>query len=307
MDSLMRDIAYGWRGLWRDRAFAVTTVTTLSVALALVTVVFAVFNAYVLRPYAVRDPYSLHEIRWRAQGASGRTFRWSDYEELRSMPQLFEAVIAERNRAVVLDGRPALATFVSGNYFEALGARIVLGRQLAAFDASAPGTAPVAVLSHQAWRTIFDADPAALGREIRLNGQVFTIVGIAHEEFTGLNDAPPDLWLPVTMHGDVIKQDLFGANQPREVAVIARLRAGVTAAQAEAALTPVLPRMVDRSARRRSGRKLKSYDRLSGSYHSGDGPAAASIAGTKVRSSSATSVARFSTICCQRVASPILY
>ena len=247
MDHLVRDIAYGFRGLWRDRAFAVTTVTTLAVALALVTVVFAIFNAYVLRPYAVRDPYSLHEIRWRSQGASGRTFRWSDYEELRGMTQLFEAVIAERNRAVSLDGRPALAAFVSGNYFETLGARILLGRQLATFDAHAPGGAPVAVMSHRAWITLLAGDPAALGREIRLNGQVFTIVGITHEEFVGLNDTPPDLWVPVTMYADVIRQDLFGTNQPREVAIIGRLRAGVTAAQTEAALTPAMAHMVDRS------------------------------------------------------------
>jgi cell division protein FtsX len=63
LEQLIRDVGYGLRGLWRDRTFAFTTVTTLAVALALVTVVFAIFNAYVLRPYAVRDPYSLHEIR----------------------------------------------------------------------------------------------------------------------------------------------------------------------------------------------------------------------------------------------------
>lgn len=63
MEQLTRDVGYGLRGLWRGRTFAFTTVTTLAVALALVTVVFAIFNAYVLRPYAVRDPYSLHEIR----------------------------------------------------------------------------------------------------------------------------------------------------------------------------------------------------------------------------------------------------
>ena len=247
MEQLIRDVVYGFRGLLRDRTFAFTTVTTLAVALALVTVVFAIFNAYVLRPYAVRDPYSLHEIRWRSQNASGRLFRWSDYEELQNKQALFDGVIAERNRAVSLDGRPALAAFVSGNYFETLGARILLGRQLASFDASAPGGAPVAVISHRAWTTLLDSNPAAIGREIRLNDRVLTIVGITHEEFAGLNDAPPDLWVPITMHGEVIKQDLFGANQPREVAIIGRLRAGVTAAQAEAALTPLMPQMVERS------------------------------------------------------------
>jgi predicted permease len=247
IDGVARDVRYGIRGLCRDRTFAATTVSTLAVALALVTVVFVVFNAYVLRPYAVRDPYSLHEIRWRSQGAGGRTFRWSDYQELRSRQDLFDAVIAERNRPVFSDGRPLVAAFVSGNYFETLGGRIRLGRGLADFDVETSGRNPVAILSHRAWTRLFDQDPAALGRELRLNDQTLVVVGIMHEEFWGLNDTPPDLWLPITMHGAVIRQDLVGANQPREVAVIGRLRAGLTAAQVEQALTPLMPRMADRS------------------------------------------------------------
>ena len=82
LNQLTRDLAYSARGLFRDRSFTLTTVATLTVALSLVTVVFAVFNAYVLRPYAVRDPNALYEIRWNAQQGKrtvgGRTFRWSD-------------------------------------------------------------------------------------------------------------------------------------------------------------------------------------------------------------------------------------
>ena len=58
-DQMAKDLIYSARGLVRERAFALTTIATLTVALALVTVVFAIFNAYVLRPYVVRDPYSL--------------------------------------------------------------------------------------------------------------------------------------------------------------------------------------------------------------------------------------------------------
>ena len=78
LNHILKDLSYSIRGLARERSFALTTMATLTVALALVTVVFAVFNAYVLRPYAVRDPYSLYEIRWTARneggGSGGRTF-----------------------------------------------------------------------------------------------------------------------------------------------------------------------------------------------------------------------------------------
>jgi predicted permease len=251
VEHLWKDVSYSARGLLRDRAFTFTTVATLTVALALVTVVFAIFNAYVLRPYAVRDPYSLYEIRWSAQtasgGSAGRVFRWSDYQELRGRTDLFDSVIAERHRAAESDGRPLWAAFVSGNYFDTLGGRAAAGRSLAEFDARSPGADPVAVLSHEAWTRLFDRNPDAIGSTVRLNDEPFTIIGIMNEEFLGLNDTPPDLWVPVTMYGAVFKQDLFGARQPRELAIIARLRRDVSAEQAVTALTPAMERLADRS------------------------------------------------------------
>src|SRR5829696_9452988 len=120
IDSHLRDIRYAARGLWRDRSFTASTVATLTVAVALVAVVFTIFNAYVLRPYAVRDPYSLYELRWRSRpvdgpgtrwAQSGRTFRWRDVQELQQYRDIFTAVIAERNRSVTSDGTPLLAAF----------------------------------------------------------------------------------------------------------------------------------------------------------------------------------------------------
>ena len=103
---------------------------------------------------------------------------------------------------------------MSGTYFEALGGRVLAGRALAWFDARTPGGDPVAVLNRRAWTRFFDRDPTTVGKTVRLNDQVFTIVGVMHEEFFGLNDTPPDLWVPVTMCGPVAKVNLFGMNQP---------------------------------------------------------------------------------------------
>ncbi|HTH03479.1 MAG TPA: ABC transporter permease [Vicinamibacterales bacterium] len=250
LDQLTKDLIYSARGLARERSFTATTVATLTVGLALVTVVFAVFNAYVLRPYAVRNPYSLYEIRWSARqgsaGSAGRTFRWADYQQLKGRTDLFDDVLGERNQSVLLDSRPVLVAFVTGNYFHMLGGRVLAGRALADFDARLDGADPVAVLSHNAWTRVYGGDPAIVGRTIRLNTQVVTIVGVMQEEFLGLNDTPPDMWVPVTMYGAVLKQDLFGSKQPRELAVIARLRTGVTADQVVAALSPDMVNLSDR-------------------------------------------------------------
>ena len=256
-DQLARDIRYAARGIWRDRPFTRTTVSTLTVAIALVTVVFTIFNAYVLRPYAVRDPYSLYEVRWHTRPAggsgtrwtqAGRTFRWSDYQELQRHDDVFDAVIAERNRSVTSDGNSLLAAFVSGNYFETLDGRVQLGRPLATFETQTPGAGAVIVLSDRAWTRYFDRKPGVVGTAVRLNDQLLTVVGVMAEEFVGLNDTPPDLWVPATMHGAVVKQDLFGAQQPRELAIIARLRKDTTAEQAAAALAAVMPELTGRPA-----------------------------------------------------------
>src|SRR3954463_14832138 len=103
-EQLLRDLRYASRGLWRDRAFAATTILTLAVGLALITVVFTVFDAYVLRPFAVRDPYALHVLGWEARDAQGWRFNWREFQELRGRSDLFADASAERTQFVTAGG-----------------------------------------------------------------------------------------------------------------------------------------------------------------------------------------------------------
>jgi predicted permease len=236
LEQFARDFRYAWRGMWHSRTFVATTVLTLAVGMGLVTVVFAIFNAYVLRPFAVHDPYSLYSVSWRSQEAGGRTFRWDDYQSFLTRTDLFEGVLAEVPKSVTSDGRVMNIAFVSGNYFDVLGARVALGRGLAADDARAPGSEAVAVLTYQAWANMFGRDPGILGREISVNQQKLVIVGVMAAEFSGL-DVPRDMWIPLTMYSTVIKgEDPFGASQPRLLSLTARLRREVTAEQARGSL-----------------------------------------------------------------------
>jgi predicted permease len=237
LEQLGGDLRYGWRGLIHNPAFLATSVLTLAVGLALVTVAFTVFNAYVLRPYAVRDPYSLHLIGWRAQDNGGQRFRWRDYEELSRRQDLFAAVVAESTRLVSSNGRPLAIALVSGNYFEALGPRVSLGRALGGIDA-APGAGPAAVLSHQAWVRMFAADRSILGRALDVNGRPFIVVGVLAPDFTGLADMPRDAWVALPAYAAAAQPELVGAEQPRSLEIVARLRADVTPARASGALSP---------------------------------------------------------------------
>jgi predicted permease len=247
LEQLGHDLRYAWRGLWRSRAFMATTVLTLAVGLGLITVVFTIFNAYVLRPFAVRDPYSLHVVGWEAKDAQGWRFNWREFQDLRARTNLFDEVSAERTQFVTSGGRQLFAGFVSGNYFQMLGARVSRGRPLFEPDVRTPGSAPVAVLSDEAWTRLFDRDPGAIGHTIELNGEALVIVGVMRPEFSGLDDSPRDVWVPLTMYQAVAKLDLFGPAQPREMVVTGRLRHGVTAVQAQAALTPFMTAVSGRS------------------------------------------------------------
>jgi len=242
-EQLAQDLRYAARGLSRSPGFVATSVLTLAVGLGLVTAMFTIFNAYVLRPFAVRDPYALYEIRWKARDAAGRTFSWQELHALNARTDLFDGVVAERSRQVWSHGSRLAASFVSGNYFDVLGPAMALGRPLAEFDARAPGGVPVAVLSDQLWSRLFNRDPSILGRTIALNDRPFVIVGVVGEQFAGVDDTPRDLWVPVTMYTAVTAQDLFGAAQPHELAATGRLRRDVTPARAQAGLNELMTRV----------------------------------------------------------------
>ena len=153
-EQLAQDLRYGVRGLRRSRAFLMTTVLTLAVGVGLLAVAFTVVNAYVLRPYAVRDPQQLHQVGWRSRDDGGQSFRWREYQELRQRSDVFEAAVAESTRFISSNGRPLAAALVSDNYFEALGPAVFMGRTWRGDERDVEGV----VLSHQGWMRLFVSD-----------------------------------------------------------------------------------------------------------------------------------------------------
>jgi predicted permease len=226
-EQFVQDLRYAWRTLRASPAFAVTAVATLAVGLSLITVAFTVFNAYVLRPFPVAGANRLYRIAWRAPQAAGHFMPWAKFDELRGRTDLFDAVVAQDMHFASSDGRTLVASYVSSDYFSALRPRMRLGRALAPADAGQPA----AVLGEQAWSRLFDADPNVLDRVIDLDGRQITVVGVARGEFGGLDDFPRDIWLAA------------GPAEQRPIEVVARLRSGMTQAQAEAQLAAFAARL----------------------------------------------------------------
>jgi predicted permease len=234
-EQFAHDLRYAWRGLAHSRAFVTNTVVTLASGMGLVLVVFTIFNAYVLRPFAVQDPYSLYLVEWHAKEASGSTFRWRDYEDFRSRADLFAGAIAESRRTVTTGGSQMSVGFVSGNYFDSLGARVALGRGLVDADARTPDSEPVVVLTDASWSRLFDRDPTVIGRELDVNGVPLVVVGVMAPEFSGMDEVPRDAWVPITMYRSLLGENPFDPSE-RRVQVTVRLRPDVTAARAQAAV-----------------------------------------------------------------------
>jgi predicted permease len=234
LEQVRRDAGYALRALSHSPSFAVTAVVTLALGIGLITVAFTVVNAYVLRPYAIRNPDSLHKIIWRSQQDAGPSFRWREFESLRDRSDLFEGIVAESERYLTMrDGRVVRAALVSGDYFDVLGPTIALGRALGTADgAGGDGV----VLSDQAWRRLFQADPGVLGRALTFDRQHATVVGVAAPEFSGISDQGMDLWMPFTTYAAAFSPALIGPDQQPSVQIFARLRGHVTTSQAAAAL-----------------------------------------------------------------------
>ena len=235
---MLRDLRYALRNLRASPSFAATVVLTLGLGLGLNTTLFTLFNTYVLRPFAVSDPYSLWGVRWHT-AKSGRNFlTWDQYLELKSKTELFTDAFAYSPFLAKFETRNLVCMAVSGNYFTTVKVGTVAGRPILAEDAATPGVGAVVVISHQLWKSDFAEDAGVVGRTVHISGKPFEVIGIAPPDFGGVNEFPVDFYVPVTMQSAIVSgPDLFGPDKPPGVMAIGRLRPDVTVDKAQAALS----------------------------------------------------------------------
>lgn len=232
IEESAQDFRYALRTLQRSPSFTVAAVLTLALGLGLQTALFTVFNGTVLRPFAVRDPFSLFQVSWQTQRESKFSFTLPEFQSLRQQTQVFSdaAAIEPRFNANV-DGQGMLGSAVSDNYFELLGGATILGRPLERGDHDA------LVLSHQAWRERFASDPRILGRKILVNGHPFEVIGVTTPEFVdpiSFKFALFDLQVGFWMNVDSLP--LIWDKHPPSVSVLVRVKPELTREQAQSAL-----------------------------------------------------------------------
>src|SRR5216684_4294826 len=185
--TLGQDLRYGVRMLAKNPGFTVVAVLSLALGIGANTAIFSLIDAVLLKWLPVSSPQELVVLA-RNPSHPEAGFSYPDYEFVRDRNRSYTGVIAYNGTGPVAfsaghgpDARTQVAgvTMVSGNYFDVLGVRPALGRVLNVEDNRKEGAAPYAVLSHGFWRRAFAGDPQVVGKDLRLNGSPFTVVGVA--------------------------------------------------------------------------------------------------------------------------------
>ncbi|MEX2526689.1 MAG: ABC transporter permease [Gemmatimonadota bacterium] len=209
MENLFRDLKYTLRGLRRSPGFTAVAVLTIALGIGVNSTIFSLVNAVVLRPLPVERPHELVDIYAQTTTSSDHSsISYPNFVSHREATKTLSGLMAFTNffGSMSLDGRSELVVgeLVSEEYFQVLGVQPARGRGFAPEEFQAPGAGPVAILSHSFWQSRFAGDPGVVGSSFRLNGIVYTVVGVAPRGFGGMLPAvTAQLWIPLTMVEEV--------------------------------------------------------------------------------------------------------
>jgi predicted permease len=241
MGTLLQDVRYGLRMLVKKPTFAIVAVLTLALGVGANTAIFSIVNAVLLRSLPFPDPDRLVRIYFNNPGVGLRGVRFSvpEFDDLRTQTDVFEdvsvIVFGPTNLTGVKQPEHLEMMEVSPNYFSMLGATPELGRLFGHQD-FALGFAPVVVISDALWRRSYGADPGVLGRSLRLDNDLYTIVGVLSPGFRNPGSTIPavEVWITCGFSGDPFPAPARGLRILP--GAIARLKPGLTLAQAQARL-----------------------------------------------------------------------
>ena len=256
-EVIFQDVRYAARSLWRTPTFTFVALLSLAVGIGASSAIFGLMNALLWRKLPVPEPSRLVLI-WPHDSSGPRqnySFYHTMYRSFRESSAVFSGVAAswlvDRSN-VILDRNGANAGLsrvglVSGDYFATLGVQTAVGRTFTMDEDRVPGASPIAVISYGFWQRKFNAAPDIVGRTLRMNQKVFTIIGVAARDFRG--DWPghaTDFWVLFNMTPDVLPG--VPPAGPHPTRAFARVKHGITIQQAQAASQVLYQQLLTQSA-----------------------------------------------------------
>ncbi|MCM3901003.1 MAG: ABC transporter permease, partial [Pyrinomonadaceae bacterium] len=257
METLLRDIRYGIRSLTKRPGFTVVALIALALGIGANTAIFSLVNGVLLRPLPFAEPDRLVWMWGNIRNGGNRaSVSPPDFLDFRKENKTFEEFAASFTMPLALNltgsGEPERlsASGITGNYFQALGAKPLLGRTFV-LENEKPGNDQVVVLSYALWQKRFGGDPAIVGKTIALDGKAREVIGVMPQHFNFPRAA--GLWIPINFDIDP-DMKLRKAHFMRP---IGKLKEGVTIAQAQADMDVIARRLEEQYPESNTGWGLR--------------------------------------------------
>ncbi len=249
MGAIFQDLKYATRMLRKSPGFTAVVVLTLALGIGANTAIFSMVDSFLLRPLPVKDGKELVDLAMQInKGPVQSQFSIPEYRDLQSQTsEVFDGVFGYM---LGLDGisvnghaERILTEYVTGNFFSVLGIKPALGRFVLPGEGDTRGADPVIVLGYAYWKDHFGGNPDVVGMKVSMDGIPMTIVGVAPKGFTGVWAlANPQAYLPVGMGLTQNPSDFMTNRGYRNLGVLARLKPGMTIAQADSSLAVIAQR-----------------------------------------------------------------
>jgi len=251
MRGFLNDLTYALRQLWKSPGLALLAILTLALGIGANTAIFTVIESVLLRPLPYIHPGRLVYVGGGQKPGFNAT-SWLNYRDLRDQSKRLETVAGYSEDIGVVENRDesqsVVAPRVTPNLFGMLGSKPLMGRTFRAEEGESGGPA-VVLLSEGLWRKGFHADPAIVGKAVRVSGQPYTVVGVMPASFRFPEQLGPGLdeavWLPVQPTAEMLKDRGYNFFN-----VLGEMRPGVTVTQMQRELDSIashLPRTKDDS------------------------------------------------------------
>jgi predicted permease len=246
METFWQDLRYSLRTLLKRPGFTLVVVTTLALGIGANATIFTWIKAVLLASLpGIEQPEKLVEIWGATHNNSALSSSYVDYLDYRDQNKVLSGLVAHQVLPLNL-GRSekperVSGAIVSGNYFDVLGIKALIGRTFLPEEDRTPNTHPVVVIGYGLWKRRFGADPNVVGRTITLNEHDFIVIGVAPKEFgSPFAGLALDVWTPVMMK-DYVARPHFSLTDrgSRWLMVMGRLKPGATVPQAQANIAAI--------------------------------------------------------------------
>lgn len=248
------------RRIRKSPGFAFLAILTLALAIGANTTIFSAIDALILRPLpGISHP---DQLVFFSQGENGQNQSYPNYRDFRDRAKAFSGIIAYRVAVMALN-RGGSANRIwgyeaSGNYFQTLGVKPVVGRFFTPAEDIRPGANPYTVLSYATWLHRFGGDPAVAGKTVKINGLDYTILGVTPKDFIGTELLyRPEIWVPMSMEAQIEPGNNW-LDEPSDwdIWVIGRIKAGLNHRQAQADIDNITAQLIRERPKNNEGMRV---------------------------------------------------